>query len=330
MVSVYEEGGKLNLPVVSVCVATYNQDRYIEDCLVSILMQSPDVSLEILVGDDGTSAETPQIVERLAALNPDVFRYFRHEKNLGPSGNYQFLARVARGQYIAHLDGDDFWLPGKLRAQLKWFQDHPASSACYTNALLVSDDRKVRGVFSSEVQSPIGLEYLLERGNFLNHSSMLYRAEYKDRVVDLGGPFIDYRMHLNFARVAPLGFLPAAFVAYRLDSEHSMVRKTPGLVQELYFDGMTSVLSDAAVPIAARRRALRFFWRAIMLECLAHTRVIWAKSWALKIAKLYPADAWSVLPSGLLQAFWDLLLLALSRSWLRLFPAGNLGILHKR
>jgi glycosyltransferase involved in cell wall biosynthesis len=313
-----------------VCVATYNQDRYIEDCLVSVLTQLPNASLEILVGDDGTSVETPRIVQRLSALHPGVIRYFRHQINLGPSGNYQFLARLALGQFIAHLDGDDFWLPGKLRGQLQWFQQHPGSSACYTNAILVSDDRRICGGFSTEVQSPVGLEYLLERGNFLNHSSMLYRAEFKSVVVDVEGPFIDYRMHLNFAKLAPLGFLPEAFVAYRLDSAHSMIRKTPGLVQDLYFEGMISVLSDGEVSVVARRRALRFFFRAIMLETLANARVKWGKDWAHKIAALYPADAWSVLPLGLFQATVDLVWLACNRILRRLSRTDRLRILHKR
>jgi glycosyltransferase involved in cell wall biosynthesis len=320
----------LNSPLVSVCVATFNQDRYIEDCLVSVLMQMHDAPLEILIGDDGIAEHTPHIVERLRTLHPGVIRYFRHAVNLGPSANYQFLVHAARGAYIAHLDGDDFWLPGKLRAQLQWFQDHPGSAACYTNAVLVSDDRRVRGSFSSEVQSPVGLEFLLERGNFLNHSSMLYRAEYRGVVLNLAGPFIDYRMHLNFAKIAPLGFLEAAYVAYRLDSEHSMIRKTPGLVQELYFEGMTTVLSDATVSHAVRRRALRFFWGAIVMEALAHGRLVWAKDWFRKISKLYPADAWSVLPPGFLQAFQGLAALALSRTWRRLFHAGNLRVLHER
>lgn len=320
----------MNTPLVSVCVTTYNQDRYIEDCLVSVLMQLQDAALEILVGDDGVGEETPHIVARLMERYPGVIRYFRHENNLGPSGNYQFLVRAARGHYIAHLDGDDFWLPGKIRAQLQWLTDNPDSAACYTNAVVVSDDRKVRGVFSSEVQGPVSLEYLLVEGNFLNHSSMLYRAKYKSLIVDIVGPFIDYRMHLNFAKLAPLGVNSAAYVAYRLDSEHSMIRRTPGLVQNLYFEAMVSVLSDAAVSVFARRCSLRHFWRAIALETLAHGRFAWAGTWARTIAARYPADVWAVLPQGVIQALWDLSALVIQRSIGRLFQSRNLRILHKR
>lgn len=320
----------MNTPLVSVCVTTYNQDRYIEDCLVSVLMQLQDAALEILVGDDGVGEETPHIIGRLMVRYPGVIRYFRHEKNLGPSANYQFLVRAARGHYIAHLDGDDFWLPGKIRAQLQWMTVNPDSTACYTNAVVVSDDRKVRGVFCSEIEGPVSLEYLLVKGNFLNHSSMLYRAKYKSLILDIAGPFIDYRMHLNFAKLGPLGFNSAAYVAYRLDSEYSMIRKTPGLVQNLYFEAMVSVLSDAAVSVFARRSSLRHFWRAIALETLAHGRFAWAGTWARTVFARYPADAWVVLSKGAVQAACDLFALVIYRFSGWLFQSNNLRILHKR
>lgn len=321
---------QLDSPLVSVCVATYNQDRYIQDCLVSVLQQLPDASMEILIGDDGTSPDTPGIVENLMQQYPGVIRYYRHASNLGPSGNYQFLARAARGQYLAHLDGDDFWLPGKIRAQLQWFKDNPQGVACYTNAVMVSDEREVRGVFSSEVPSPVSLEYLLEQGNFLNHSSMLYRAEHKDVIVGVVGSFIDYRMHLNFARLAPLGFIPAAYVVYRLGSEHSMIRTTPGLVQDLYFEAIASVLPDPAVSARARKRALTHFWRAIALQAMVRGRVRWAMSWARKIRTPYPGEARAVLPLGVLLALLDLQALLVSRGLGRMLRPQNLSVLHKR
>ena len=70
---------------------------------------------------------------------PDVIRYFRHENRLGPGGNYQFLIGQARGEYIAHLDGDDYWLPGKLTAQLGVLDVSPECVAVYANAICVND-----------------------------------------------------------------------------------------------------------------------------------------------------------------------------------------------
>lgn len=57
-------------PTVTVCVVTYNHRSYIEDCLLSVLYQDPGIRTEILVGDDASSDDTPQIVARLAGLHP--------------------------------------------------------------------------------------------------------------------------------------------------------------------------------------------------------------------------------------------------------------------
>lgn len=320
----------MSSPTVSVCIATYNQDRYIKDCLVSVLTQIPDVSLEILVGDDGSGPETPGIVASLIALYPGKIRYFKHEKNLGPSSNYQFLIREARGRFIAHLDGDDFWLPGKLAKQLAWLEAHPDSVACYTNAVVVNDSQELRGLFSSPIAHPVDLPFLLRKGNFLNHSSILYRTTHKNVILAFSGPFIDYRIHLNFARFGQLGFINAAYVVYRLGSVHSMVRTTPDLVLNLYFDALASILADSLVSSSMRRQALRCFWRAIVVECLAKGRIIWAVGWARKIRSLYPGDFISLLIPGIFLALGTLSTLVLQRGVERMFGVNHLKVLHER
>src|SRR5437764_971025 len=118
-------------PIVSVCVTTYNHEAYIKDCLISVLSQEIDVPVEVLVGDDGSSDMTGRIVAEVMLSYPGNIQYFFHAENLGPSANYQFLINNATGSYIAHLDGDDHWLPGKLAAQLHLLALHPECSACF-------------------------------------------------------------------------------------------------------------------------------------------------------------------------------------------------------
>ena len=320
----------MNCPAVSICITTYNQDRYIKDCVVSALAQAADTEIEILIGDDGSGLETPHIVARLMEQHPGIIRYFKHEKNLGPSANYQFLIRAARGHYLAHLDGDDFWLPGKLAAQLAWLQAHPDSVACYTNAVLVSDDQQVMGVFSSAISQPIDLSFLLAKGNFLNHSSLLYRASHKNEILAFSGPFIDYRIHLGFARLGELGLINAAYVVYRLGSEHSMVRTTPTLVQNLYFEAVAAALPDPSVPDAIRRQALLHFWRGIAVEAIAKRRFAWGLAWARSIRTLSPLGATRILLTGVLKAVVTLTGLVLSKTVQRFSGKSSLRVLHER
>ena len=149
--------------------------------------------------------QTEEIARALAARFPDAVRYFRHENRLGPGGNYQFLIGQARGEYIAHLDGDDFWMPGKLAKQISVMDKDSGISASYTNALCINDDGVSIGIFNNPQPSEFGINYLFSRGNFLNHSSMLYRSSAKQDLIDWPSDFVDYKIHIMLAARGKIG-----------------------------------------------------------------------------------------------------------------------------
>ena len=163
-------------PLISVCIVTYNHQAYIADCLMSVLGQWGDFRLEIVVGDDASSDTTTTIVQAIAEQHSDIIRLFTHPKNIGPSQNLHFTITQAQGDFIAHLDGDDFWLPGKLQAQLIFLQTHQDCPACYTNAMAVTHEKTAVGYFNPHLPERMNLAHLLHSGNFLNNSSMLYRT----------------------------------------------------------------------------------------------------------------------------------------------------------
>lgn len=233
--------------MVSVCVVTYNHARYIRDCLMSVLAQGEDVPLEILVGDDLSEDETGAVVSALAARHPEVVRYFRHAERLGPTGNYQFLIREARGEYIAHLDGDDFWLPGKLRRQLSVLEGNPSLVAVFSNAVVVDDNGALRGGFNALVPDVFDLGFLLRRGNFLCHGSLVYRASARQSILDIPEPFLDYRIHLKLAAHGDMGYVNCALVGYRVASATSMSTLQSARVSELYWQALSSVTNSSAV-----------------------------------------------------------------------------------
>ncbi|PUE09130.1 hypothetical protein B9Z51_09435 [Limnohabitans sp. T6-5] len=279
-----------SVPMLSVCIATFRQDEYIETCVRSVLAQAHEVTLEILIGDDGDSPLTPEIVQRLSVAFPGCIQYFRHPQNLGASANYQFLISRARGEFIAHLDGDDFWLPGKLLAQLKVLREQPDLAACYTNALVVEDDLSLRMLFSAVGPKRFDLAFMLAGGNFLNHSSMVYRSQYKDVLLGFEGAFIDYKMHLHLARKGDLFMLPGAFVAYRWATPQSMVQRTPGKVQQWYWDAMVSVLQCPEVTHAVRCNALAHYWGMAASEFLIKGRWAWSQHWSKEISAVFPVE----------------------------------------
>lgn len=320
----------IEIPLVSVCVATYKQDRYIENCLLSVLAQTGNIPIEVLVGNDGDSPETPNIVARLAERFPGVIRYFAHPQNLGASRNYQFLVREAKGRYIAHLDGDDHWFPGKLETQIAWLEARPHSPACYANAAVVDDAGRLLGSFTSYSWQEVDLPTLVARGNFLNHSSMLYRSIHRDVVLDIGEEFVDYRLHLGFARRGVLGMTDRALVVYRTGSEHSMIDTMPNRVAERLFEAMGTVLIPSLVTDQVRRIALGNFWAAHLVASVKRRCAHPALNWYRRICDVYPQDGLAVLLIGLQIAAIRALRSLYAKSWFGRSSKADLRVFFKR
>lgn len=123
-------------PKVSVCVVTYNQEKYIGQCLQSLVDQKTDFPFEILVSDDCSTDGTAAIVKEFENKHPNVIRAFCHGKNMGGSDNYLFVHAQAVGEYIAHMDGDDYALPGKLQAQADILDEDLRCNLVWTPVLI--------------------------------------------------------------------------------------------------------------------------------------------------------------------------------------------------
>lgn len=234
-------------PLISVCIATYNQQNYIHDAVMSVLAQAnpAEFDLEILVGDDCSIDDTPKILQELLLRNPDCITVVTHRPNVGAASNYQALMCRAQGDFVAHLDGDDLWLPGKLAAQLSFMKIHPECVAVYTAAVAVDAKGVLLGGFSNCQPEVIDFDYLLARGNFLNHSSLMYRALSMESLCALQAPFIDYMIHLRLAQQGLLGLLPAAHVVYRCITSTSMLRNQFSQVDALYLETLSVMAAEA-------------------------------------------------------------------------------------
>jgi glycosyltransferase involved in cell wall biosynthesis len=125
---------------VSVCITTYNHRPFIAQALDGVLFQQVDFDYEILLGEDDSSDGTRQIAEEYAARHSDRIRLFLHDRkdvlfiDGRPTGRRNFVNNIeqARGDYIALLDGDDYWIdPRKLQKQVDFLDRHPQTAICF-------------------------------------------------------------------------------------------------------------------------------------------------------------------------------------------------------
>jgi len=111
-------------------IVTYNQEHLIREAIDSVLSQNYD-NLEIVVADDASTDDTPNILQDYAAKFPEKFVLVLNDRNRGITGNCNSALNACSGELIAVLGGDDVLLPGKISAQVKIFVENPDVSLCY-------------------------------------------------------------------------------------------------------------------------------------------------------------------------------------------------------
>jgi glycosyltransferase involved in cell wall biosynthesis len=112
-------------PLITALVDTYNHEKYIEQALVSVVEQGlSEAELEIVVVDDGSTDETPAIIQKFVPRVKHV-----RKKNGGQASAFNAGFAETRGETVAILDGDDWWAKGKLAAVAEALDKNPEVAA---------------------------------------------------------------------------------------------------------------------------------------------------------------------------------------------------------
>ncbi|NBX81489.1 glycosyltransferase, partial [bacterium] len=120
----------------------YNHGPFIRKALDSILAQTVAAQLEIIVADDCSDDDTLSIVRDIQGEHPDKIVILESKKNMGHTHNYARAWKRATGDFIAHCDGDDYWIdPYKLSKQMDFLLTNPEFSACANKIQVVCDGK---------------------------------------------------------------------------------------------------------------------------------------------------------------------------------------------
>ncbi|PHV11154.1 glycosyltransferase [Chitinimonas sp. BJB300] len=180
----------------TVVVSCYNQEKYIEDALQSILSQETNFEFEIIVADDCSLDKTASIVCKLAESYPSRIQAILRSSNIGADKNYLDLHQRANGEVVFHFDGDDIMLPGKLQEQYNLFQRFPNVNLVLHRAKYFSDDLEYVSETGwpfqpKEYEQIFSIEDLAHWGTIAVHGSYAYRKSSR-KTYTMNRPFMEW------------------------------------------------------------------------------------------------------------------------------------------
>lgn len=205
-------------PKVSVCVVTFNQKDFIRECLQSLIEQKVNFEYEIIVGDDCSTDGTSEIIMELAAEHPNLIFPVINKSNVGVVRNLVNIYRLAKGEYIAHMDGDDLALPNKIMKQVDVLDKNPECFICTHDVFKINGESNIVGTTHRvDIGGVHNINDLYLNLPFFAHSSKMFRNDaslpYYDSLPD---DTIDFELHIIHARNGGIFHLTENLGAYRV------------------------------------------------------------------------------------------------------------------
>jgi cellulose synthase/poly-beta-1,6-N-acetylglucosamine synthase-like glycosyltransferase len=252
--------------LVSAVIATYNRADLVQQAIRSALEQHvPGGEVEVIVVDDASTDNTPEVVP---GFGPGV-RFVRQAHNQREGAARNAGVRLAAGAYCAFLDSDDFWLPGKLAADVARFEAPDRPALVYSRALNVG----ARGEHLSVryLPSPQGdVFWALAREAFMPMSSVAVRT---DAFRACGGfcedaalsGTADWELWMRLTARWPVGFVEQTATCIRVHAQHMLA--DPAYMERAMLAGVRHALADPVV--AARARGRERFIQACMCVTIA-------------------------------------------------------------
>lgn len=210
-------------PLVSVLMLAYNHSRFIRQAVESVLQQRVDFTVEILIGEDCSGDDTRAVLLALAGEHPGRLQLRLHNRNIGMSENYADLLSACRGEFVALLEGDDYWTnPQKLSRQVNFLVQRPECPLCFHDALVVGDFtlESLRRHYCEPKPPKFSTFADLMVRNFLPTCSVMFRRALLQPLPNALRklPMQDWPSWALIARHGPLAFLDETWSCYRIHS----------------------------------------------------------------------------------------------------------------
>jgi glycosyltransferase involved in cell wall biosynthesis len=181
---------KCKLPLLSICVQTYNHENYISECLDTLINQKTLFEYEIILGEDNSSDNTRSICKQYADKYPEIITLILHEDdnkikvNSKTTGNFNALYNYysCRGKYIAFCEGDDYWTDrNKLQQQVNFLEEKTEFAFCFHRFKMLNNEGEIINTLDQPLQD-ISKVQLIEN---MTHHPLLSTICFRNNFMEL-------------------------------------------------------------------------------------------------------------------------------------------------
>lgn len=243
-------------PLVSVCMITYNQGKYIRTAMESVLNQVCDFEFDVILSNDASTDDSDKLIKEYIQSHPNGFRikYYYQTRNLGMNPNLGFTLERCRGKYIAICEGDDFWTdPYKLQKQVDFLEANSRFVISYHPVDILYPDGKIERDLRFELimSNSVSTVYeLASLGNYIHTPSVVFRKVLESLPESMNdSPLGDFFMWMLLAEKGYINKMDEVMAVYRtgvgIHSSKSEDRKWDSFRKTI--DLLSRTLSNPAV-----------------------------------------------------------------------------------
>lgn len=239
-------------PKLSVVTLTYNHAPFIRDCMDSVIAQQTNFPIQHIIADDCSDDGAQAIILEYAAKYPHIVPVFQTKRS-GGHNNVRSMFEMARTEYVALCDGDDYFSdPLKLQRQADFLDAHQECGLCFHVARVTYEDAPGKERFYPEPgMLPRGVRPIytlvdLLRHNFMQSNTAVYRWRFRNGLPDWFHDKLspaDWYWHLLHAEIGPIGFINNVMSVYRRHKNSSYYQAEVDPLRHRYRKGMRELVT---------------------------------------------------------------------------------------
>lgn len=218
--------------LVSVICLTYNHERYIRECVDSLINQKTSFKYEILIHDDCSTDKTTQILKEYERRYPKIIRIILQNENQYTKGKRiveEIVLPIANGRYIAFCEGDDYWIDSKkLQKQTDALKEYPECWICAHNVKKIDtiSKKKIGNVAPSNKNKILSIEEVIDGdGGFVGTNSLVINRKAFEMNYEFEKMYsLDYFIQIMGSLHGGMLYLADEMSVYRTGVENSWTR----------------------------------------------------------------------------------------------------------